>query len=108
MIDTGVKGLLDNEDQWDAQIKSLIVDPAKREALGDAARNHVLAAYSPETRRTELEKIMQDIRSLKRNRPDSEWTDRLILRMKLEMQRTFRICRIWLRKRRQYFIRQWQ
>jgi len=108
VIENGVNGLLANDAQWYDQIKSLIIDPVKRDAIGAAARNHVISNYSPEVRRLELEAIMQDICLGKKEKIEAGVCKKIGFRIKLEMLRIFKICRIWLTTTQKRIIRKFK
>jgi glycosyltransferase involved in cell wall biosynthesis len=66
----GENGLLAaDEDVWVAHLASLVTDPLRRQALGEAARRHVLEEYHPLKRATELRGELAEI-GLQTGRPD--------------------------------------
>lgn len=54
-IQHGENGLLSSTpEEWYANLETLILDPARRREMGEAARRHVLAHYTPDVRGEEL------------------------------------------------------
>lgn len=66
-ISEGKDGLLaENSEEWESALSLLIEEPAKRHALGEAARVTVAQRYSPQARTSELGKILKRIGCVER------------------------------------------
>lgn len=105
VIQSGVNGILAEDDHWYARLHSLLHDSSMREKLGNTARQHVVEGYSPSRRVRDWATLIEEIYNTHNSNPYGSLNSRIQLRAQLQFLRAYRMAKMFGGKLKQAILK---